>query len=98
VLSPQGEFVGTINLHDIAEPALQARVKGQAGITDPWAFSVDVPRTSVAADGGIRMHVMMWIPKDGPERHFQVSLRIANSPAGPKARITAISRVRAPAL
>jgi hypothetical protein len=95
VLGQKDELAGEVDLRKLVNPLLQAKVRGRAKDVDEWAFSFDSEKTSVGNDGTVRLRVMMWIPKDGPERNFQVTLRVTQAKAEPSAQLLSIQPVRA---
>jgi hypothetical protein len=94
ILGPKDDLVGTLDLLPIVSPALRARLKPRVRNVDNWAFSIDADKMSVGNDGALRMRATIWMPKEGPEYHFQVSLQVTHSKGAPKARLTAIRPVR----
>jgi hypothetical protein len=95
VLGQKDELAGEVDLRKLVNPLLQAKVRGRAKDVDEWAFSFDSEKTSVGNDGTVRLRVMMWIPKDGPERNFQVTPRVTQAKASPSAQLLSIQPVRA---
>jgi hypothetical protein len=95
-LDAKGEPAGKLDLYKIVEPAVRAQTKGYVPPTDGYAFSVQAgKRLQLGNDGVLRLTVMLWEPKDGPEKYFDVTLRIARK--GPlDATIASIKPGRVP--
>jgi hypothetical protein len=90
------EPAGTLDLRKIVEPAVREQMTGQVNAAESYVFSVQAGNNlKLGNDGTLRLTVMMWIPKDGPEQYFDVTLRIARK--GPlDATIASIKPGRVP--
>jgi hypothetical protein len=96
VLGAKDELIGTLDLKKIVEPAVRAQLKRRVRNADNYTFSVSLDRKlTVGNDDVARVPVMMWIPKDGPEANFEVTLRIARAKLKPVARVTSIRPIPA---
>ena len=90
------EPAGTLDLRKIVEPAVREQMTGQVNAAESYVFSVQAGKNlKLGNDGVMRLTVMMWIPKDGPEQYFDVTLRVARK--GPlDAAIASIKPGRVP--
>jgi hypothetical protein len=90
------EAAGTLDLRKIVEPAVREQMTGHVNAADSYVFSVQAGKNlKLGNDGVIRLTVMMWIPKDGPEQYYDVTLRVARK--GPlDATIASIKPGRVP--
>jgi hypothetical protein len=96
-LGAKGEFVGQVDLYKIVEPAVREQMKGYVPPADGYSFSVQAgKRLKLGNDGVMRLTVMMWLPKDGPEKYFDVTLRIARGKGDLSATIASIKPGRVP--
>ena len=96
-LGAKDEFVGILDLYKIVEPAVREQLKQQVSAADDYTFSVyGGKRLKLGNDGALRMMVMMWVPKEGPEQYYDVTLRIARAEVGMSATITSIKPGRVP--
>jgi len=96
-LDAKGELAGKLDLYKIVEPAVRAQMKGYVPPTDDYSFSVQAgKRLKLGNDGALRLTVMMWLPKDGPEKYFDVTLRIASGKGPLAATIASIKPGRVP--
>jgi len=90
------EPAGTLDLRKIVEPAVREQMMGHVNAADSYVFSVQAGKNlKLGNDGVMRLMVMMWIPKDGPEQYYDVTLRVARK--GPlNATIASIKPGRVP--
>jgi len=90
------EPAGKLDLYKIVEPAVREEMTGHVNAAESYVFSVQAGKNlKLGNDGTLRLTVMMWIPKDGPEQYFDVTLRIARK--GPlDATIASIKPGRVP--
>jgi hypothetical protein len=96
-LDAKGELAGKLDLYKIVEPAVRAQMKGYVPPADGYSFSVQAgKRLKLGNDGAMRLTVMMWEPKDGPEKYFDVTLRVASGKDGLSATIASIKPGRVP--
>ena len=96
-LDAKGELAGQVDLYKIVEPAVREQMKGYAPPADGYSFSVQAGKhLKLGNDGVLRLTVMMWMPKDGPEKYFDVTLRIARATDGLHPTIASIKPGRAP--
>ncbi len=95
-LGAKDEFIGLLDLQKIVEPAVRERLKRQVRDADGYSFSVSGDHVKLGNDGVMRMSVMMWVPKSGPEEYYNVTLRIARGDKTVRARITSIARGHEP--
>jgi hypothetical protein len=96
-LDAKGELAGKLDLYKIVEPAVREQMKGYVPPTDGYSFSVQAGKhLKLGNDGALRLTVMMWLPKDGPEKYFDVALRIASGKGPLAATIASIKPGRAP--
>ena len=92
VLAPQQDrLIGQVDLRAIVLPALQARLKKRIANFEDWSFSVASETIKVGNNGAIRLHAMVWKPKDGPEHNFRITLQADRGKNGVTARIVAIA-------
>jgi hypothetical protein len=92
----QDEPAGTLDLRKIVEPAVREQMTGHVNAAESYVFSVQAGKNlKLGNDGTLRLTVMMWIPKDGSEQYFDVTLRVARK--GPlDATIASIKPGRVP--
>src|SRR5450631_3062061 len=58
-----------LNLRKIVEPAVREQMTGHVNADEGYVFSVQAGKNlKLGNDGMMRLTVMMWIPKDGPDR------------------------------
>jgi len=90
------EPAGKLDLYKIVEPAVREQMTGHVNAAESYVFSVQAGKNmKLGNDGTLRLTVMMWIPKDGPEQYYDVTLRVARK--GPlDAAIASIKPGRVP--
>ena len=89
---PNDHRAAMLDLKKIVEPKVLARMKAKP---DTWTFSVSGDATATLSFAGmLRMPLMMWKPKDGPMRYFDVGVRIARGEAGLSARVTSVRETK----
>ncbi|HEY4140902.1 MAG TPA: hypothetical protein VGM57_05780, partial [Pseudolabrys sp.] len=90
----QGDTPATrVDLQKVVEPAVQAKLSKGDGTT----FSVwDQKTLRVGNTGALRFIVMMWMPKEGPEKYFDVALNITRGKDGLKTSGLSIKKTKAP--
>jgi hypothetical protein len=95
-VSAKDEPAGTLDLYKIVEPAVREQMTGHVNAAESYVFSVQAGKNlKLGNDGTLRLTVMMWVPKDGPEQYFDVMLRVASK--GPlDATIASIKLGRVP--
>jgi hypothetical protein len=76
-LGADGASAASFDVQKLVEPLVRAKV-GAADMKD-GSFAVAPSDTKVAIGnaGAMRLPVMVWAPKFGPEEHFDVTLRVA---------------------
>lgn len=90
-IGPKGDFVGEIDLLKPMSAAMAARLKRRGKNPEQFDFSLSAgPELTISNDGLLRCKVMMWVPKDGPEYNYAVTLRIARRSGALAARIVSI--------
>lgn len=90
------EATGPFDLLKVIDPAVRAHLRRRVKDEQKYAFSIsNDPAMSVGNGGLVRAHVMMWVPKDGPERNFNVTVRVMLGAKPLDARIVAVVPSRA---
>jgi hypothetical protein len=70
---------------------MRARLKGHVPPADGYTFSAYGGKLlKLGNDGTLRLTVMMWMPKDGPEDFYDVTLRVARDKEQLRATIASI--------
>ena len=81
---------GPLDLRALIEPALRAQWKAKQPYDD-YVFWAETDGASIDDAGRIHVTVLMWIPKDGPEEHFDVTVEVTRKPGGLRGRVAAIA-------
>jgi hypothetical protein len=91
-LGADGASAATFDVQKLVEPLVRA--KAVAPDTKSGAFSVAPGDTKVAIGNGgeMKLSVMVWVPKMGPEEHFDVTLRIARDKGRVDAAVVSIEK------
>jgi hypothetical protein len=90
------EATGPFDLLKVIEPALRVSLKRRVKDDQTFVFSIaSDPAMSIGNGGLVRARVMMWVPKDGPERDFNVTARVTHDAKMLAARIVAVMPARA---
>lgn len=76
------EVTGPFDLLKAVEPAITARMKQErVKKIEGYALSVsNEPPLSIDNSGRIRASVMMWVPKEGPERDYKLTAQVTRGP------------------
>jgi hypothetical protein len=91
------EAIGPFDLLKVMEPAVRTSLKRRVKDEQTYVFSIsNDPAMSVGNGGLVRARIMMWVPKDGPERNFNVTARVMLGGKPLTARIVAVTPARAP--
>lgn len=87
-----------IDLLKIVEPAVRAKMKVPKAEADRWVLSVfGRDNLTISNNGIIRFRVTMWVPKEGPEKPFDIVLRLSeNSKKQLAVRVTSITAGKDP--
>jgi hypothetical protein len=73
------------------DPAVRASLRRRVKDEQNYAFFIsDAPSMSIGNSGIARAAVMMWVPKDGPERNYTVTVRVMRGAKSLAARIVAV--------
>jgi hypothetical protein len=90
------EATGPFDLLKAMDPAVRAHLKRRVKDEQKYVFSIsDEPAMSIGNSGLARAAVMMWVPKDGPERNYTVTVRVTRGAKSLDARIVAVVPSRA---
>jgi hypothetical protein len=91
------EATGPFDLLKVMEPAVRTSLRRRVKDEQTYVFSIsNDPAISVGNGGLVRARIMMWVPKDGPERNFNVTARVMLGAKPLAARIVAVTPARAP--
>lgn len=92
-----GADPAVIDLQKIVEPAVRAKLKVKKSDARKWAFSVfGRDNLTVSNNGIIRFRATLWVPKDGPEKPYDVMLRLSEDKKGLAVRVTSITEGKDP--
>ncbi len=95
-LAPDGASAASLDLLKIMDKAVRAQLRQRVRDPDNYAFSLPLEALKVGNDGLVRSHVMMWVPKEGPERNYALTLQVVRKPDGAlSARVVSIVPARA---
>jgi hypothetical protein len=90
------EVTGPLDLLKVMDPAVRAHLKRRVKDEQKYVFSIsNEPAMSIGNSGLVRAAVMMWVPKDGPERNYNVTVRVMLGAKPLAARIVAVVPARA---
>lgn len=90
------EVTGPFDLLKVMDSALRTALKRRVKDAQRYALSISNDPAMTVSNGGIvRAEVMMWVPKDGPERNYTVTARVIRDGKSLGARIVAVVPVRA---
>lgn len=74
------EATGPFDLLKVIDPAIRAHLRRRVKDEQKYVFSTsNEPAMSIGNSGLVRAAVMMWVPKDGPERNSTVTVRVTRS-------------------
>ena len=86
-----GPSARMLDLKTIVKSAVRDRLRRRARKADDYVLRVrGGKKLKVGNAGRIRLNVMMWVPKDGPEAHYDVTVRIERGKDGLRARVTSV--------
>jgi hypothetical protein len=92
-IGTDGSLVGSLDVRKIIEPAVRARLRQRTA--NDYTFSLKADRSlSLQNDGRLQARVMMWVPKEGPESHFDVSMQLTRGKGPLSARVTSVRPAR----
>jgi hypothetical protein len=90
------EATGPFDLLKVIDPAVRTSLRRRVKDEQTYVFSIsNDPAMSIGNGGLARAAVMMWVPKDGPERNFTVTVRVMRGAKSLDARIVAVVPSRA---
>jgi hypothetical protein len=85
------EATGPFDLLKVMDPAVRAHLRRRVKDEQKYVFSIsNEPAMSIGNSGLVRAAVMMWVPKDGPERNSTVTVRVIRGAKSLDARIVAV--------
>ncbi|MCC6776473.1 MAG: hypothetical protein IT537_07530 [Hyphomicrobiales bacterium] len=95
-LAGDGKLAGTVDLRKLIEPALRKQIRERGRNPRSYVFFVshDEP-TRLSNSGLLRATVSMWVPKDGPEAAFDVTVQATPSVTALTARLVSVKTSRA---
>ncbi len=85
-------LAGTVDLRKIIEPAVVKRLRTAVGASaEKYSFAVHGGgKINLGNNGLMRVSIMMWVPKEGPAKYYDVTVQIARGAGKPSARVVAI--------
>jgi len=90
------EATGPFDLLKVIDTAVRAHLRRRVKDEQNYAFFIsDEPGMSIGNSGLVRAAVMIWVPKDGPERNYNVTARVMLGAKPLAARIVAVVPARA---
>ena len=96
-LGANDEATGPVDLLKLIEPAVRAHLKRRVKDEHKYVLSIaNDPAMSVGNGGLVRARVMMSVPKEEPERDYNVTVRVMLGAKPLAARIVAVVPSRAP--
>ena len=85
------EATGPFDLLKVIDPAVRTSLRRRVKDEQTYVFSISSdPAMSVGNSGLVRAAVMMWVPKDGPERNSTVTVRVIRGAKSLDARVVAV--------
>jgi hypothetical protein len=94
VFARTGGATQVLDLHKLVGPALNARLSARERRTHAWSFSVEQHKLTIGNSGRVRLNAMLWVPKDGPQVHFRVTLQVTRAARGLAAQLVSVRRDR----
>ena len=86
-----GPSARMLDLKAIVEPAVRERLRRRARKGDGYVLRVHGgKKLKVDNAGRIRLNVMMWVPKDGPEAHYDATVQLQRGKDGLRALVTSV--------
>lgn len=91
-IGTDGAFAGTVNLLKPMQSAVRAALRLKVKNPNSYVFSVSGGDALTIDNGGL-LHapVMMWVPKDGPERNYKVTVQITQKANAMRARVVSVA-------
>jgi len=90
------EVSGPFDLLKVMDSAIRTALKRRVKDAQRYVLSISNDPAMTVSNGGIvRAEVMMWVPKDGPERNYTVTARVIRGAKSLDARVVAVVPVRA---
>lgn len=83
-----------LDLKKLVEPAVLARLSARQRRAYQWSFAVEDHDLTVSSSGRVHFRVMLWVPKDGPDVTFDVTLQVARGPKGLGAQLVSVRKVK----
>jgi hypothetical protein len=85
------KVIGPLNLLKIMEPALHARLRHRVKNDDAYMFWASGRRHfTIDNRGVVHALVMMWVPKDGPESNYEMTLQVMRKGAALNVKVLSI--------
>jgi hypothetical protein len=89
------EVTGPFNLQEMMERAARGHLNPRVRNDTRYAFWVFNDRLRIDNHGLVHAPVMLWVPKDGPERDFDMTLKIMQTAGGLGAKVMSVRPARA---
>jgi hypothetical protein len=86
---------GPFNLLRILEAATRAQLRRRVKNDEAYEFSLVRERLRIENRGLVHATIMLWVPKNGPERNYDMTLQVAQKGGGLDAKVLSIRRSRA---
>jgi hypothetical protein len=87
---------GAFDLIKLMEGAARSELRRHVKDDGTYEFSLDWNRLKIDNRGLVRAAIMLWVPKDGPERHYAMTLQATLKGDGLDAKVLSVTPTRAP--
>jgi hypothetical protein len=88
------EVTGPFNLQEMMARAARGHLNPRARSDTRYSFWVFNDRLRIDNHGLVHAPVMLWVPKDGPERDLDMTLQIMPTAAGLGAKVLSVRPAR----
>jgi len=89
------EVTGPFDLLKVMDSAVRTALRRRVKDEQKYALSISNDPAMTVSNGGIvRAAIMMWVPKDGPERNYTVTVRVIRGAKSLDARVVAVVPLR----
>jgi hypothetical protein len=86
---------GPFDLHEVMEHAARGQLNPRVRNDTRYSFWLFNDRLKLDNHGLVHAPVMLWVPKDGPERNFDMTLQITQTAAGLGVKVVSVHPARA---